>query len=293
MAVVMSAVVTDFHKWLLDHGRSKQTAHCYVSDIKQFMDWWALRAARNHVNGAGRRPSDLADRAAEYVTNMKTHGYAASTINRRMSAIRAFHKFYTTAGPGDSSLMEAPFIDYKRPPIPVGKPHPLPNGMADIDAMLRAAAKPDYRVLIGLCGLAGLRVREARAVRHEDFYDDHNGQTWLKVVGKGGVHREVPVSTKLKFLLPPMKEGGEGMHLVPLADSGAREAITKTGERAGIQRRVSSHDLRMTFGSALYESCQDIRLVQEILGHARVTTTQLYTGISERAKAAAVNEMQS
>ena len=134
------------------------------------------------------------------------------------------------------------------------------------------------------------RIHEALEARPEDLYQDENGSWWIQIMGKGGVERHVPVSDALKAVLDSVAVAPEIRYARNLADRSARQAITNAGKRAKVSRPVSSHDLRMTFGTVIYNQTLDLRLTQELLGHASAMTTQLYTRISETRKVEAVQK---
>lgn len=148
--------------------------------------------------------------------------------------------------------------------------------------MLRSAMLQKHRILIALCGLAGLRIHEALSVRASDL----NVETMmLRVLGKGEKVRNVPISNELWGIISlAVVESfcNDNAPLVELHERAARKAVTVCGQRARLSRSVSSHDLRATFATELYNKTLDIRIVQEILGHSSVETTQIYTGIAQK-----------
>lgn len=144
--------------------------------------------------------------------------------------------------------------------------------------------------LIGLCALAGLRISEARAVRFSHFKCTTE-LTTLEVRGKGDKRRVVPISRELFAILTPRIcatfTTDEIMYEVD--DRTARAMITRVGRQVGLKRPISSHDLRMTFATHIYGQTKDIRLVQELLGHADTKTTTRYIEVPMDAMKSAVN----
>jgi site-specific recombinase XerD len=100
----------------------------------------------------------------------------------------------------------------------------------------------------------------------------------LLVHGKGDKDRIIPVSPEAWDAVANsvVRSWGNGSTVVGLKDRFARRLVSALGERAGLQRHISSHDLRATFATAVFDKTGDIRLVQMLLGHASVVTTQLY-----------------
>lgn len=180
--------------------------------------------------------------------------------------------------------------EYKAPSPARQDPHPLPGGVADVLSMIEVAMNDEQKFLVCLTGLCGLRISEARAVEVEDF---NLVDRTIRVVGKGGRERYVPISDiAWEVILPYVAEAvlnGDGT-LVSYSDRGARKAITTLGARAGVQRRVASHDMRATCATESYNnSGGDIRAVQELMGHSSVTTTQVYVGTTMSRLRRAVN----
>lgn len=197
---------------------------------------------------------------------------AAKTTGRRLTSMRQFAKW---AGWGEM------FSDYTAPTPLKGQPHPLPEGVDGVKRMILHANNDRHAALVALCGLCGLRIAEALAVKPSDF--DLHDMT-LTVRGKGDKERVVPVSTYAWSVLqiPVTRAFCDGdCEVVGLKDRFARALITRLGIRAGLKRHVASHDLRATFATAVYDKTQDQRLVQVLLGHASGTTTEIYIGRSD------------
>jgi site-specific recombinase XerD len=166
--------------------------------------------------------------------------------------------------------------------------------MDGVVAMYDAAGTEEHQALIVLCGMLGLRVSEALSVTSECFDINRGRSSTLTIRGKGDKTRVLPISDKvleyldpaLDALLERMAKDWDDNRLFTLSDRGARAAIKRIARRAGIGD-VSSHDLRMTFGTAAYHNSGDLRAVQELLGHASSATTELYTHVPMEKMAAA------
>lgn len=209
---------------------------------------------------------------------------AAKTTGRRLTSLKAFARW---AGWSRDELDE--YIA----PIPLkGQPHPIPEGMPGVRAMLAHAEKPKYKALVALPGMAGLRIAEALNVRPSDF---DLGNMMLTVYGKGKKFRRVPISDECwdNVSLSVMKAFVTGTNpvVIGLKDRHARNVISRLGEKAGLSRHVASHDLRATFATELYNRTLDQRLVQEILGHASMDQTSTYVGIADATMHAGVRQL--
>lgn len=147
--------------------------------------------------------------------------------------------------------------------------------------MAVVAKNERQRALVALTGFCGLRVSEALSITPESF--DFDNMTLL-VRGKGDKSRVVPVSNQAWAIM--LKAVIQARLISPIQpvvdyrDRFAREILTSLGERAHLKRHIASHDMRHTFGTEILNAGADIRTAQELLGHASVTTTQIYTGVS-------------
>lgn len=263
----MSEWLATYRDWLETHGRSRNTIAAYVSDVRQFLNW-----ATEHE--ASLAPTDIDRNIARWLREPA----ANATIARRMASLRLFCKV----------VYGIEVLDDHPTPRPVrAYAHPLPDGVDDLRRMLEVA---DYkhRPLIALCGYAGARITEARMVQATDFDTDDDGVTWVLLRGKGKADRRVPLPDEaIEHLhLDAIKVG----RLVMMSDRGARYAITRAAKKAGVTRAVASHDLRMTFGTAVYDQTLNLRVTQELLGHQSSATTERYTGVRETALTKAVKE---
>lgn len=261
VTTLTSESIERFQSSLSARGRSAQTVKCYGSDLKMMLE---------ELNEPEISMEEFEDTAMEWLQEYR-RTIAPKTTSRRLTSLRAFARW---AGWGPM------LVDYSAPTPARGMPHPLPEGIEGVKRLIEAARQENQVALVALCGLCGLRVAEALAVRPSDF--DHDNKT-LSVRGKGDRTRIVPVSeTAWHFLVRPVTRAFiEGdRQVVGLKDRFARRVITDLGVRAGLQRHISSHDLRATFATAVYDKTLDLRVTQELLGHASSSTTELYTGIT-------------
>ena len=259
----------EFDRRLEAEGLSDNTRRAYVSDLEGYLEW---TGDYGHIS-----PETVPD----YLNWLRKNKVSNATLNRKATTLRKYFDDHPDAG-----ILRK----YKAPPVPAGKAHPLPNLMDDVRAMI-ATSCGQHRVAIALCGFAGLRINEARELAIGDI--DFVGKE-LTIRGKGQKVRYVPMAPELELILTEYLNASSiipwepGMPLIDISDRGIRGAITRAGQRANIDRPVCSHDLRMTFGSVVYDKTKDLRVTQELLGHSSSTTTERYTGISEATKVAAV-----
>ncbi|GEP39389.1 tyrosine recombinase XerD [Nocardioides psychrotolerans] len=215
---------------------------------------------------------------------------SATSAARTVVAVRGFHKFAVADG-----LAAADPAAGVKPPTPAKRlPKALP--LSDVEAILEAAGAPgttlalrDKALLEVLYG-TGARISEAVGLDVDDV-DDLDGTVLLR--GKGGKERLVPVGSYAREALaaylvrgrPELASTGAatGGALFLNARGGrlsrqsAWSVLVKTADRAGVTRAVSPHTMRHSFATHLLDGGADVRVVQELLGHASVTTTQVYT----------------
>jgi site-specific recombinase XerD len=250
-----------FRLSLSGKGRSERTLKAYTTDLKVLL---------KEIDVESIEAEEFEEVGMNWLTANRNR-VAAKTTGRRLTSMRQFAKW---AGWGDM------FSDYSAPTPLKGQPHPLPEGVDGVKRMILHSHNERHAALVALCGLCGLRIAEALAVRPSDF-DLH--EMTLVVRGKGDKQRIVPVSSYAWSVLqlPVTRAFCNGdVEVVGLKDRFARALITRLAIRAGLKRHVASHDLRATFATAVYDRTQDQRLVQMLLGHASGVTTEIYIGRS-------------
>ncbi len=218
---------------------------------------------------------------------------SATSAGRTVVAVRGFHKFAVK----DGLAQIDPSVGV-RPPTPAKRlPKALP--LADVEAILEAAGAPGTalalrdRALLELLYGTGARISEAVGLDVDDLDlgDGERGGTVL-LRGKGGKERIVPVGRYAREAIgayltrarPDLVAGGTGTPAMFLNARGGRlsrqsawTVIVRSAERAGVEAEVSPHTMRHSYATHLLEGGADVRVVQELLGHASVTTTQVYT----------------
>ena len=212
--------------------------------------------------------------------NLTRNIVSPKTTARRLTSLRSFAKRIG---------IETPLEEYIAPQPGRTVPHPIPEGPSGIDRMIAKAKNYEQEALVALIGFVGCRVGEALNLQASHF-DVQAMQ--LTIRGKGDKTRIVPVSQhawlhiQSAWVLALDKDDHK---IISYKDRFARQIITNLAKKAGLQRAVSSHDLRATFATAAYDKTGNIRLVQELLGHASSQTTEIYTGVTDAALKEAVN----
>lgn len=220
---------------------------------------------------------------------------ATASVARTMVAARGLHRFAVREG-----LLPVDVSNAVRPPTP-GRRLPKALELADVEALLEAADLDQSalglrdRALLELLYATGARISEAVALDRDDLdvaLRERDRLGAVRVAGKGGKQRIVPVGRAALAAVdayvvrgrPVLAERGRGTPALLLNSRGTRlsrqsawSVLRSTAEKAGIRRAVSPHTLRHSFATHLLDGGADVRTVQELLGHASVATTQIYT----------------
>lgn len=261
-----------FRDWLSDEGKLDATVRAYCSDLTTM-----LRDTETESVSM----AEFESKAKAWLRKYRPI-VAPKTTTRRLTSLKTFA---TWAGWGN------PFEEYRAPKPEPSIPHPLPEGMPGVRSMIEVAAKDTHRALVAMCGLAGLRISEALISKPSDW-ELHQMQ--LKVHGKGGKIRYVPIQDELwsccSMAVTQAFIDGDRV-IVNLHDRAARKVITRLAVKAQLKRHVKSHDLRATYATGLLDAGVNIRVVQELLGHESVETTQIYTGVKAKQLRDAVNKI--
>ncbi|MGZ4639946.1 MAG: tyrosine recombinase, partial [Actinomycetes bacterium] len=214
---------------------------------------------------------------------------AASSAARTVVAVRGFHKFLLLEG----GASRDPAHEVRPPSTPKRLPKAI--GVNDVERLLEAAsfagtpgAVRDRALLEVLYG-SGARISEAVGL---DLDDVDSGQALVRLHGKGSKERIVPIGSYavgaldayLVRVRPDLAQRGRGLPAVFLNTRGGRlsrqsawTVLRAAAARAGLRKAISPHTLRHSFATHLLDGGADVRVVQELLGHASVTTTQVYT----------------
>ncbi|EID55834.1 site-specific tyrosine recombinase XerD [Saccharomonospora xinjiangensis] len=270
----------------VERGTARNTVDGYSRDLRRYAD----HLAEAGVNDLRQVSSDHV--VAFGVAMRRGHGdrpaLAPSSAARALSAVRGLHRFAHAEGwTGDD-----PARDVRPPSLTRRLPKALPLG--DVLRLLDLPAGEDARALrdkalLELLYSTGARISEATGLDVDDV--DRDDRT-VVLDGKGGRQRLVPFGRPAREALdaylvrgrPALVAKGRGTGALfvnarggRLSRQGAWQVLKSAAERAGITAPVSPHTLRHSFATHLLEGGADVRVVQELLGHASVTTTQVYT----------------
>jgi integrase/recombinase XerD len=293
-------LLDEYASWLrVERGLAANSLAAYRRDLQRYAGW--LRSS-GHDD-----PETIDERVvAAYVEWLKAaHDedghprFAASSIARALAAVRSFHRFCLEEGLLDTDPSE----EVGSPRVPQGIPKALSE--AEVESLLGAVpgdgARPqrDRAILETLYG-GGLRISELVGLDLGDL-DLHSGM--VRVLGKGNKERVVPLGRSARGALTEYLDDGRvaldrarnradrnALFLNArggrLTRQGAWLIVREAGDRAGLRGRLYPHVLRHSCATHMLDHGADIRVVQELLGHASLSTTQVYTKVSpERLRA--------
>ncbi len=280
----------EFLIWLSsERGRSRNTIQAYRRDLKQYQHWLAVRGLAPLTVST----NDL----VEYVAERRSSQAARSSIARQIAAIRMLHRFLAVEQhrPDDPTAR----LDGVRVPSGIPKPLTEQQVISLLDSVL--GNEPLHlrdRALLELLYATGARISEVVGLSIGDIdFDD----SLVRLYGKGSKERIVPYGGSAGRALEDWFSPSGRLHMVPdrwkrrgdaeavflnqrggrLSRQGAWLVINKYGERAGITDHLSPHVLRHSCATHLLDHGADLRIVQEMLGHASISTTQVYTKVSQ------------
>ncbi len=265
----------------IERGVAKNTIAAYRRDLRRYVEYLEERelARIDQITEL-----DVQDFATRLVT---IHGLAATSVARVLAGVRGLHKYWLL-----ENLTKADPAAAVKPPK---APRRLPKAItvAQVESLLNAVSGDDPvavrdRAILELLYATGARITEIVSLDLDDLVDP----TLLRVLGKGSKERIVPVGRYAQTALdaylvrtrPLLAVNGRGTPALFLNQRGGRlsrqsawQIIHDAAETAKLPGEISPHTLRHSFATHLLEGGADVRVVQELLGHSSVATTQIYT----------------
>ncbi len=260
-------LVRTWQMWMQSEGLAERT----ISDSGSIV----LRASR----ATGEHPLAFTDEAlVEWLAGFR----AANTKASYWRALMAWHTWLRRTG----RRLDDPMVAMRKPKRPRGVPHPIST--EELGVLLDLPLRLRTRAMISLAAFAGLRVHEIAKLRGQDI--SITDKT-LRVVGKGGVSAVLPLHPELEDLaaMMPARSWWFPSHTDPrrpIRSQSVTQTIIKTMTRAGVPG--SAHSIRHHYGTVLVQTGTDLRTAQELLRHASLQTTQIYTQVTSEARSAAI-----
>ncbi len=269
----------------MEKGLSDQSLTSYRRDLMQFAHWLGenegcslVQCELHHVRG--------------FLAERYRRGFSARSVSRQLSALRGFYRWLKREGRMDAD----PTLQVERPQV--GRPLPKTLTEADVEALLVA---PDTSTPLGLRDRAMLEVLYATGLRVSELvgltlYQVNTRQGVVRVLGKGDKERLVPLGDEaLDWLQRYLREGRSLLLGTRSSDAlfpGRRgramtrqtfwHRLRKMATQAGITPALSPHTLRHAFATHLLNHGADLRVVQLLLGHTDLSTTQIYTHVAQQ-----------
>ncbi len=281
------SLVLDFLAYLeLERGLSRNTLDAYRTDLHQYGEY--LGAHDLDALTAG--PADISEFLAELATGGEGRAYSSATVHRKAACLRSFYKNLRRdelIGDDPTAALSSPRRAKKLPQVlnyaEVQKLLASPRG--DEPTALRD------RALLEVMYACGLRASETIGLDVGDV-DLHEG--FLRARGKGSKERLVPLGRKAIAAISSYMRGGRpklvgerhearlflNFRGGPLSRQGLYKIVQRNARTAGLAGQLSPHTLRHSFATHLLAGGCDLRAVQEMLGHADISTTQMYTHLS-------------
>jgi integrase/recombinase XerD len=281
------SLVLDFLSYLeLERGLSRNTLNAYRTDLHQFGEFLAAR----EIDPLTIRPVEISDFLADLATGNGRPACSAATIHRKSACLRSFYKHLRR----DELIVDDPTVAVSAPRRAKKLPHVL--NYAEVQKLL-AAPRGDEpttlrdRALLEVMYGCGLRASETIGLDIADL-DLHEG--FLRARGKGSKERLVPLGRQAIAAISGYLRGGRpklvgdrheaklflNFRGGPLTRQGLYKIVQRHARAAGLGGRMSPHTLRHSFATHLLAGGCDLRAVQEMLGHADIATTQMYTHLS-------------
>lgn len=282
--------VEEFLDWLvLERGRAPRTCEAYRRDLSGYCE---VLTARGRTPETAREEDILA-----HLRQLQNRGMAPASVKRTMTAVRTFHQFLVV----DGLRNDDPGSHIELPRVPTSVPKALSE--AEVDAIFDAVdgidrvSRRDRAMLEVLYG-TGMRISELVGMSLNDL---DMGESAVRVVGKGQKERILPLGrcaqeALVAWLVPAgrgeleperwaSRQDQEAVWLNQrgrrLSRQGAWGMVKKRAQQVGLGAKVSPHVFRHSCATHMLDHGADIRAVQELLGHASISTTQVYTMVSK------------
>jgi len=281
----MEELIDNFINYLsVERGLSLNTLSSYKRDLKKYINYLKKR----NINNLG---NIKREEISTFLMSQKDKGLSMNSISRNLVAIKVFHRFLVREGiykNDPTSLLESP---------KTWKTIPEVLSLSEVESMLntiypRSRLAIRDKAILELMYTTGMRVSELVNLRMEDLNLDVG---FVRCIGKGHKERIVPIGKKANLALtrylnksrPKLIKDkiNPTLFLSQLSRKISRQSIwkiiKKSAKEARIKKKIKPHTLRHSFATHMLERGADLRSVQEMLGHADISTTQLYTHINK------------
>ena len=277
--------ISDFKYYLEDNLRlSPNTISAYVTDLYQYQDFLYKYEKIEDVKDISRE--DI----VKYITSLKRKELSKKSIARKITCIKDFHKFLLKEG----ITRENPALHIEN--TKVDKKLPVVLTIDEINMMISSIDGDEpldirNRAMLETLYATGMRISELLDVELRDL---HLNEKYIMVIGQGNKERQVPLGemaviairkyierARLKIAKKPSNLLFFNYMGEKMSRQGFFKYIKKLAKDCGIEKEISPHTIRHSFATHLLEGGTDLRVVQELLGHEDISTTQIYTHIDK------------
>jgi integrase/recombinase XerD len=287
---VVKEEINSFLNYLtVEKGFSGNTLDAYRNDLQQLSSFAGEEASKEGLTPSWvsfNRQTMLA-----YMLNLKERNYAATTIARKVAAARSFFSFLKSEG----IIRTDPTENMSSPSV--GKSLPKPISISQVRQLLEQPAKSNTtearrdKAMLELLYASGMRISELVSLNLGDVNTDEG---YVRCFGKGNKERIVPIYEQAARSVKEYteetrprlahKKDVEALFLNPRGDRLTRQGfwqkLKEYASSAGLDAQISPHTLRHSFATHMLSGGADLRAVQELLGHANISTTQVYTHLT-------------
>jgi len=272
-------ILEDFISYILiEKGLAKNTSLAYRTDLQTYLKY----LEEKKISYETVQHFEITD----FLWHLKTLNLKPRSIYRMVESIRQFYKFLIS----ENRIKADPTIYLSAPKIPVILPDMLSN--QEVDLLLNSVSDNDKlsvrnRAMLELLYATGLRVSELINLKVQDINID---ECFVRIIGKGNKERLIPFGHKAqmymqRYLRIRKNKDSDFIFLTKLQKPMSRiefwRQLKNIASKAGIVKNITPHTLRHSFATHLLTAGADIRFVQEMLGHSSISTTQIYTHVTQ------------
>jgi integrase/recombinase XerD len=282
----MIEAINNFLNYLsVEKGYSEHTIAAYRNDLTGLADF---AKKQNIAAWSGFSRQNM----LSYLLDLKERGYVATTMARKVAAARSFFSFLVSEG----TIKADPTENMSSPSVGKALPKPIPLNQVRLlleqPAKLSTAEAKRDRVMLELLYASGMRISELVALNPGDVNTE--GDYFVRCFGKGRKERIIPLYEQIalaikKYIEEDRPKLAHGKKETALFLNARGERLTRQGfwqklkeyvKSAGLDAQISPHTLRHSFATHMLSGGADLRSVQELLGHANISTTQVYTHLT-------------
>ncbi|RDI41267.1 tyrosine recombinase XerD subunit [Falsibacillus pallidus] len=274
------------HYMVVEKGLAKNTIVSYERDLKAYINYLMKVEGMDSLNDVART------HIVHFLGHLKQQGKSVRTIARHIASIRSFHQFLLR----EKAVEADPSVHIDTPQH--GRSLPKVLSLEEVESLLEA---PDDSTPIGARDKAMLEILYATGIRVSELIglnldDVHLTMGFVKCIGKGNKERIIPIGRTAVTVLEKYMSGSRlrlrsskyktdalflNHHGNRLTRQGFWKILKGLAKKANIEKELTPHTLRHSFATHLLENGADLRAVQEMLGHADISTTQIYTHVTK------------